>query len=94
MDPHIRCSECQFEMCFTHQTPWHDGMSCDHYESQRAHGDPDYAKTQKWLRTNTKNCPGQTCGVSIQKGDACFHMTCKLVSEREIGQKEGREERC
>ena len=94
MDPHIRCSECQFEMCFTHQTPWHGGMACDQYESQRAHGDPDHAQTQEWLRANTKNCPGQACGVSIQKGNACFHMTCKLDSERETGREEGEEERC
>jgi IBR domain, a half RING-finger domain len=77
MDPHIRCSVCEFEMCFTHQIPWHEGMSCQQYSSQRAHGDPDNDQTQQWLRDNTKNCPG--CGVSIQKGEACFHMTCKLI---------------
>jgi hypothetical protein len=65
-------------MCFTHQIPWHEGMSCNQYDSQREHGDPDYQQTQGWLTTNSKNCPGANCGVSIEKGTGCFHMTCEL----------------
>lgn len=65
-------------MCFTHQIPWHDGLSCDQYDSQREHGDPDYQQTQDWMQSNSKNCPG--CRVNIEKGNACFHMTCKLIA--------------
>ena len=65
-------------MCFTHEMPWHDGLTCDEYESQRDHGDPSFAETREWIRTNTKDCPG--CQVGIQKGEACFHMTCKVPS--------------
>lgn len=75
LDPHIVCGECAFESCFTHQVPWHEGLSCDQYESQREHGDPDYAQTQDWIREHSKPCPG--CGANVQKDDGCFHMTCE-----------------
>ncbi|KAI9053169.1 hypothetical protein LZ554_003435 [Drepanopeziza brunnea f. sp. 'monogermtubi'] len=44
----------------------------------RYHGNPSYGETQEWIRTNTKPCPG--CRVGIQKGEACFHMTCTQCS--------------
>jgi hypothetical protein len=65
-------------MCFTHEMPWHDGLTCDEYESLRDYGDPNFAETREWIRTNTKPCP--SCQVGIQKGEACFHMTCKVPS--------------
>ncbi|KAF8853175.1 hypothetical protein BDZ45DRAFT_729656 [Acephala macrosclerotiorum] len=73
-DPKISCEECKFQMCFTHEMPWHEGQTCAEYESMRDHGDPAYDETREWIRTNTKPCP--ECGVGIQKGEACFHMTC------------------
>ncbi|KAL2070311.1 hypothetical protein VTL71DRAFT_13337 [Oculimacula yallundae] len=74
IDPKTSCEECNYEMCFKHEMPWHDGLTCDEYDSVRDHGDPSYGETQEWIRTNTKPCPG--CQVGIQKGEACFHMTC------------------
>ena len=35
-DESIRCGACNFEMCYRHQLPWHDGFTCDEYDSQRA----------------------------------------------------------
>ncbi|CAJ2505826.1 Uu.00g132200.m01.CDS01 [Anthostomella pinea] len=76
-DPnHILCTECTFSMCYTCQTPWHHSLTCAEYESLRAHGDPRYMHTQKWISQNTKGCPGADCGVPVQKGSGCFHMTC------------------
>ena len=68
---HIMCSECGFDMCYSCQTPWHPGLSCAQYNSQR---DPSYSRTQVWLARHTKPCPG--CGVQLLKGEGCFHMTC------------------
>ncbi len=76
-DEFIRCGACDFEMCYRHQLPWHDGFTCDEYDSQREHGDPAFSHTQDWLDQNTKPCPGPSCGVNITKGEGCFHMTCK-----------------
>ncbi|KAK4158409.1 hypothetical protein C8A00DRAFT_28689 [Chaetomidium leptoderma] len=73
-DDYICCGACGFEMCYTHQVPWHDGLDCDEYDSQQEHGDPGFSDTQDWLDKNTKPCPD--CGVKITKGEGCFHMTC------------------
>ncbi|KUJ10938.1 uncharacterized protein LY89DRAFT_626540 [Mollisia scopiformis] len=75
-DPQITCEECDFEMCYQHSMPWHEGLTCAEYDSQRDHGDPSYAQTREWIRTNTKPCPNGDCRTDIQKGEACFHMTC------------------
>jgi hypothetical protein len=64
-------------MCFDHEMPWHYGLTCDEYDNLRDHGDPSFAETQEWIRTNTKPCPG--CQTGIQKGEDCFHMTCKFL---------------
>jgi len=74
VNPKISCEECSFQMCFKHEIPWHRGLTCDEYESQRDHGDPSFAETREWIRTNTKPCP--RCQTPIQKGPDCFHMTC------------------
>ncbi|EEU33998.1 uncharacterized protein NECHADRAFT_85406 [Fusarium vanettenii 77-13-4] len=73
-DPHIHCQECAFEMCYKHMIPWHEGLTCEEFESARDHGDPQYQQTQDWIANNTKPCP--SCNQNIQKGEACFHMTC------------------
>lgn len=73
-DPHIQCGECGFEMCYSHQTPWHSGLTCAQHDSVTAHGDPSFVETAQWIRDHTKDCPG--CGAHIRKGDGCFHMTC------------------
>jgi len=64
-------------MCFTHQRPWHRNMTCAQYDCLQEHGDPNYQETQDFIRKNTKPCPNPSCKVNIEKGNACFHMTCK-----------------
>ncbi|KAI3582853.1 hypothetical protein IWW34DRAFT_725940 [Fusarium oxysporum f. sp. albedinis] len=76
LDSHVACAECEFEMCFNHQMKWHDNLTCEQYDSLKETGDPDYQETQKWVATNTKQCPG--CGINIQKDEGCLHMTCKF----------------
>lgn len=74
----IACDECDFDMCYRHQTPWHEGLTCSEFDSLKEHGDPQYAETQRWLGNNTKPCPGPRCGAPIVKGEGCFHMTCSV----------------
>lgn len=38
-------------------------------------GDPRFRETRDWVNSNTKQCP--SCGVNVQKGPGCFHMTCE-----------------
>lgn len=63
-------------MCREHGEPWHEGLTCEQHDSIKAHGDPDFQRTTDWIAQNTKPCP--RCNRSIQKGEACFHMTCKF----------------
>ncbi|KAF4987863.1 hypothetical protein FDECE_15272, partial [Fusarium decemcellulare] len=69
----MECSVCGFAMCFKHQCPWHEGSSCDDYDSGRRQS---VQMLQVWLANNTKACPGPHCGVPIEKNRGCFHMTC------------------
>lgn len=77
-EPRIICRECDFAMCFTHQTPWHTGLTCAQVDSQREHGDAHHTESRGWIDQNTKKCP--RCRIDIEKGNACFHMTCKSTA--------------
>ncbi|KAK4459270.1 hypothetical protein QBC42DRAFT_312148 [Cladorrhinum samala] len=68
----IECGECGFQMCFDHQTRWHEGMSCDEFDRVRDGGRKEL-ETMEWIRRNTKTC---TCGAVVQKRGGCWHMTC------------------
>ena len=62
-------------MCYNHSLPWHEGLTCEQYDSMKEHGDPSFGQTEEWINQNTKRCP--SCRANIQKGEACFHMTCE-----------------
>ena len=72
----VSCDACGFDMCFAHQTAWHDGLSCAGFDAQRQHGDHGIEATRAWLAEHTKPCPGPGCGVPVEKKGGCFHMTC------------------
>lgn len=74
----VRCEECGFMMCFTHQQPWHTDITCTEFDNSRLSGDPNYAQTRKCILGTTKGCP--ECGVRITKGNGCFHMTCRFCN--------------
>ena len=73
--PKIMCGDCAFVMCFQCDVVWHTGLSCDQFENQRRHGDPQFAETQAFIESNTKPCPGLNCTIRVEKGDGCFHMS-------------------
>ncbi|KAK3385381.1 hypothetical protein B0H63DRAFT_182036 [Podospora didyma] len=73
-DEQIVCDACGYEMCFKHESPWHEDLSCEEYDNQKEYGDPAYNETQEWVKQNSKACPN--CRYDIVKGEGCFHMTC------------------
>ncbi|KAF2805951.1 uncharacterized protein BDZ99DRAFT_395267 [Mytilinidion resinicola] len=73
----VQCQECEFRMCFRHERPWHDGLTCAEFEDSLEYGDPKYKETQAIIEKSTKACPN--CNVRIEKGPGCFHMTCKYT---------------
>lgn len=79
-DSHVACGDCGYQMCFYHQVKWHEGLTCEEYDSLKENGDPRFQETQDWMMANTKSCP--ECGINLQKGDGCFHMTCKFLFAR------------
>lgn len=68
----VVCHECGFAMCFTHQTPWHEGVDC----SQLGNGGQLVAASEAWIHQNTQRCP--RCDVPVERIAGCFHVTCSL----------------
>lgn len=76
----ISCHACDFAMCYHCQTPWHASLTCAQAATQKLHGDPQPQRTRDWLDTHTKRCPGEGCGIRVEKGEGCFHMSCSSCS--------------
>jgi hypothetical protein len=74
----FRCSGCNFLMCTTHNEAFHAGETCEAYDKRKSckRKVEDDASIEK-IRSTTKQCPGDSCGVCIEKNDGCDHMTCK-----------------
>ncbi|KXJ87494.1 hypothetical protein Micbo1qcDRAFT_22257 [Microdochium bolleyi] len=78
---YYNCDGCGFEMCSSHQTAWHTGMTCAQVNTRQAQEEASERQqrdgSRQWIEQNTKTCPG--CNVRIEKNAGCFHMTCKLA---------------
>ena len=68
------CGICSKHICTKCHLEYHNGLTCDMYESAKKDGD----SVLKWLQedpNNRKKCP--KCDFGIEKIDGCDHMTCK-----------------
>jgi len=75
----IRCRKCDYKMCFKHQVPWHQGYTCNDYET--SHPQAAITKTnEEMINKMSKPCPG--CGIAVEKVGGCNHMSCKSVTAR------------
>lgn len=70
----LTCDHCGKKTCVRHKIRWHTGMTCAQYDLSLTASKNNMA-TNRWLRTNTKQCP--KCAVNIEKNDGCDHMTCR-----------------
>ncbi|KAJ1308389.1 hypothetical protein OPQ81_004095 [Rhizoctonia solani] len=82
--PIVTCQKCGSKSCFTHESIWHEGKTCAEYTEEllsKANVIPgrvlESRKSETWIKSNTKKCPGKGCGRPIQKNDGCDHMTCR-----------------
>ncbi|KAF2675529.1 hypothetical protein BT63DRAFT_475127 [Microthyrium microscopicum] len=75
---YITCMDCRFKMCFYHQIPWHEDLTCKEYDSTMASRDSSYLDMVSLtiLKEQTKICPNPTCQLRIQKNEGCSHMHC------------------
>ncbi|KAL8306112.1 hypothetical protein RB600_008815 [Gaeumannomyces tritici] len=80
----VTCESCSFAMCARHQGAWHEGLTCREWDELReddeGNADPAEAASRRWIAANTKRCPGRGCGAPVEKGEGCFHMTCRRCS--------------
>ena len=67
----VTCFHCHQKTCFTHRIAWHEGMTCQEYDENRALID---ILSNQWIAANSKKCP--KCPWQIEKKDGCDHMTC------------------
>lgn len=88
----IKCPNCGFDMCFVHQVPCRARSRSkaesrkERLGSVSAKGCALCRKdllnlgseksTEEWIAKNTKRCPRPGCGVLIEKGAGCSHLTC------------------
>ncbi|KAK5656913.1 hypothetical protein OQA88_3435 [Cercophora sp. LCS_1] len=42
IDPRYTCDECGYIMCFTHSTPWHEGLTCEEENTKACPGSQCY----------------------------------------------------
>jgi hypothetical protein len=73
----FRCVSCQFLVCTTHNVPFHVGETCAEYD-ERTHNIENEASNAV-IQETTKQCPGEGCGVPIEKNNGCDHMTCQTL---------------
>ena len=69
----MNCEACGDKSCFTHDIPWHQGLTCSEYETIKRGVDK---ATEKYIKKETKPCP--SCGVRIVKTGGCDSMVCTI----------------
>ena len=81
----FECSLCGHEMCFQHQVPWHEGLTCRQYDGHDQPAPLRKAKlvvqlkeAAKKLRSKTSNREGTT-GASIDANEALVSKTVSLM---------------
>ncbi|TGO37882.1 hypothetical protein BHYA_0087g00410 [Botrytis hyacinthi] len=60
----VACHACEFEMCFSCQTAWHEGMLCP-----QSYNDASISKSANLIRHTTKLCPRCKAPTSVDKDD-------------------------
>ena len=69
----VRCHACKKTTCYKHKRAWHEGRTCDQYDTDAMNSD-EVALLQ-YLEGSGVRCP--KCSQGIEKSSGCDHMTCK-----------------
>ncbi|CAG8511480.1 10940_t:CDS:2, partial [Scutellospora calospora] len=78
--PIITCKACGQKSCFTHDVPWHDGLTCEEFTEQlRLKNQEENDANRAYFELHTKSCP--RCKKPIEKNNGCDHMTCRCGYE-------------
>jgi hypothetical protein len=66
----MTCVACDSKSCFTHDSPWHEGQTCDEFTASSFV--TSFATSLKLITDETKACP--RCKTRIFKVDGCEHV--------------------
>jgi hypothetical protein len=62
----VTCHHCGTKQCFLHRIPWHEGLTCEEWDQQqRTITSQQEQKSEEWIQTGTKPCPGPGCGRRV-----------------------------
>ena len=77
------CVSCEFRQCIRHKQQWHQDETCQQYDCRIADGEARKAekRSERFIRSNAKQCPNKSCGWWIMKLDGCDHMKCMFQSD-------------
>ncbi|XP_026454856.1 uncharacterized protein LOC113356058 [Papaver somniferum] len=73
-----KCMKCNGYFCFKCKVPWHNGVTCEAYQAQKASEDDEKLKnladTKLW-----RQC--KNCNHMIELVWGCYHITCRCGHE-------------
>ena len=80
-EPIVTCQACGSKACFTHQTAWHAGETCEAFGERMAEERRvEDGENAAYMRAHTKRCPNGECRRPIEKDGGCSHMECEFSS--------------
>lgn len=78
-DPMMICQVCSFKTCAFHKLPWHDGQTCEEFDTnddQIERLEQAEATAKLLAKEHAQVCPN--CHNGVSRTDGCDHMTCKF----------------
>jgi hypothetical protein len=73
------CTSCKARYCLVCEVPFHEEQTCDEYQADAKRRSEDEQKSLDAVKKMSRPCPGQGCGVNIDKYEGCDHMTCETM---------------
>ncbi|KAN0119373.1 hypothetical protein V8E51_001581 [Hyaloscypha variabilis] len=77
IDQRMICLECELATYTKHEIPWHDGETCEEYDSRHTQQQEYNALSAQLIQDTTKPCPRHRCGHRIERTFGCDLMTCR-----------------
>jgi len=73
--PIVQCSWCYKKSCFTHQLPWHEGLTCAEFDFFNTDFTDGQVAAQRLISRTTQQCA--RCKKRIERSAVCDYMTCR-----------------